>query len=452
MNLSASVACITNNYNRRLNIYSVNQNATSYNVKRKRRSKRKGSLESSTSTSRSSSILRHALTDPTLLYEISSRDCPCDHHRLQRLRESQRLQHSDADPDVDSLVINTFEASVAPFREFLTASSSTTGDSGVNTNSNGSQRSSGRLDKPFKRTFSFSSSSADSSAYDNLDNEVITTVILEHHGCEIVADQHSNNRAHRKSQPFQISPTNDPSQNWTLSTPTTTTLSSTEDTYDSLFSSLKTSHSSSLKELCTCTSDSNLTQLQKSSSKPNHTELHRVASWPRSAPDPHRFDLILNAESKVAENQELKQLPTVPPQRLLQQDFWSIAAVPESISVQELRLGLDSYYPHHPHSEIPPCVRKVIMQQLQSPTPPPHNPKMIKKLSRTITLPEDPSDPTAFTIPYDASKHLPSRSRRSRQVIKIVGTFSFLMTMGIVITVLLCLYWSDTFKPMTMTK
>ena len=204
MNLSASVACITNNYNRRLNIYSVNQNATSYNVKRKRRSKR-GSLESSTSTSRSSSILRHALTDPSLLYEISSRDCPCDHHRLQRLRESQRLsQHSDADPDVDSLVINTFEASVAPFREFLTASSSTTGDSGVNTNSNGSQRSSGRLDKPFKRTFSFSSSSADSSAYDNLDNEVITTVILEHHGCEIVADQHSNNRAHRKSQPFQV--------------------------------------------------------------------------------------------------------------------------------------------------------------------------------------------------------------------------------------------------------
>ena len=239
---------------------------------------------------------------------------------------------------------------------------------------------------------------------------------------------------------LQISPTNDPSQNWTLSTPTTTTLSSTEDTYDSLFSSLKTSHSSSLKELCTCTSDSNLTQLQKSSSKPNHTELHRVASWSRSAPDPHRFDLILNDKQSKVENQELKQLPTVPPQRLLQQDFWS-SSVPESsnqiLPVQELRLGLDSY--HHPHSEIPPCVRKVIMQQLQSPTPPPQNPKMIKKLSRTITLPEDPSDPTAFTIPYDASKHLPSRSRRSRQVIKIVGTFSFLMTMGIVITVLLCL-------------
>ena len=250
---------------------------------------------------------------------------------------------------------------------------------------------------------------------------------------------------------LQISPTNDPSQNWTLSTPTTTTVSSTEEdntTYDSLFSSLKTSHSSSLKELCTCTgSDSNLTtQFQKS--KPNHAELHRVASWPRSNPDPHRFDLILNDKQSKVENQELKQLPTVPPQRLLQQDFWS-SSVPESsnqiLPVQELRLGhldLDSY--HHPHSEIPPCVRKVIMQQLQSPTPPPQNPKMIKKLSRTITLPEDPSDPTAFTIPYDAylkynSRNLPSRSRRSRQVIKIVGTFSFLMTMGIVITVLLCL-------------
>ena len=107
---------------------------------------------------------------------------------------------------------------------------------------------------------------------------------------------------------------------------------------------------------------------------------------------------------------------------------------------------LNPAYQHSEHhSEIPPCVRKVIMQQLQSPTPPPHNPKMIKKMSRTITLPEDPSDPTAFTVPYDAydskchSKHLTSRSRRSRQVIKIVGTFSFLMTMGIVITVLLCL-------------
>ena len=197
MNLSATVACITNNYRPR-NIYTVNSNATSYDVKRHRRTKRRSkraSLDSSTSTSRSSSILRHALTDPTLLYEISSRDCPCDHHRLSRLRESQRKSS-----DVDSLVINSFEASVAPFREFLTggASSSTTGDSGVNTNSNGSQRSSGRLGGPFRGTFSSWSSRSSSDC-----TEVKTTVILEHHGCE---DGHQNNsRAHFKSKPFQVS-------------------------------------------------------------------------------------------------------------------------------------------------------------------------------------------------------------------------------------------------------
>ena len=92
------------------------------------------------------------------------------------------------------------------------------------------------------------------------------------------------------------------------------------------------------------------------------------------------------------------------------------------------------------HDEIPPCVRNVILQQLQSPRPP-NNPKMIKKLSKTITLPDDPSDPTAFTVFHDHTMYynIPkykSRSKRSRQVAKIVGTFSFLMTMGIVILVL----------------
>ena len=92
------------------------------------------------------------------------------------------------------------------------------------------------------------------------------------------------------------------------------------------------------------------------------------------------------------------------------------------------------------HDEIPPCVRNVILQQLQSPRPP-NNPKMIKKLSKTITLPDDPSDPTAFTVFHDHAMYynIPkykSRSKRSRQVAKIVGTFSFLMTMGIVILVL----------------
>ena len=91
-------------------------------------------------------------------------------------------------------------------------------------------------------------------------------------------------------------------------------------------------------------------------------------------------------------------------------------------------------------NEIPPCVRDVILQQLQSPRPP-TNPKMMRKLSKTINLPDDPSDPTAFTVFHDHPMYYnvpkyKSRSKRSRQVAKIVGTFSFLMTMGIVITVL----------------
>ena len=50
------------------------------------------------------------------------------------------------------------------------------------------------------------------------------------------------------------------------------------------------------------------------------------------------------------------------------------------------------------HDEIPPCVRNVILQQLQKPTPnPTHTIKMMKKLSKNINVPDDPSDPTAFT-------------------------------------------------------
>ena len=50
------------------------------------------------------------------------------------------------------------------------------------------------------------------------------------------------------------------------------------------------------------------------------------------------------------------------------------------------------------HDEIPPCVRNVILQQLQRPKPnSTHTIKMMKKLSKTINVPDDPSDPTAFT-------------------------------------------------------
>ena len=102
---------------------------------------------------------------------------------------------------------------------------------------------------------------------------------------------------------FQISPENDPSNNWTLfkvdnpgiQNPGSDQMSSIqEEEFDSLFSSpsLKTSHSSSHKELCTCLggqiSDQDLTVKPK-----GHRLLTRMSSYPKCHPDydPHRYDL-----------------------------------------------------------------------------------------------------------------------------------------------------------------
>merc|ERR1712061_372964 len=192
--------------------------------------------------------------------------------------------------------MGNFEASVAPMRGFLTSTSSN-GDSGINTNSNGSQRSSARgyyddsnSATRSSRAFSLSSSSSSSAAAsdDNENDEAgdkevttTTTVILEHEGCEDdLKEQHkkqqqswcwqehennkvaSNTNSQKNTKPFQISPENDPANNWTLIKVNNNGItqggseqmtSIQEEEYDSLFSSsLKTSHSSSHRELCTC--------------------------------------------------------------------------------------------------------------------------------------------------------------------------------------------------------
>merc|ERR1712061_903564 len=423
--------------------------------------------------------------------------------------------------------MGNFEASVAPMRGFLTSTSSN-GDSGINTNSNGSQRSSARgyyddsnSATRSSRAFSLSSSSSSSAAAsdDNENDEAgdkevttTTTVILEHEGCEDdLKEQHkqqqqswcwhehennkaaSNTNSQKNTKPFQISPENDPANNWTLIKVNNITQGGSEqmssiqeEEYDSLFSSsLKTSHSSSHKELCTCLggqiSDQDLPQQR------GHRLLTRMASYPKCHPDldPHRYDLERKEDSNNLEAAQavsvvgLRQLPTIPPSSY----FWqpkqqqsntqprrSLASTPTSDfhkrpsrTFSHNSFSAISTSPDMIHildveaagsNEIPPCVRDVILQQLQSPRPP-TNPKMMRKLSKTINLPDDPSDPTAFTVFHDHPMYYnvpkyKSRSKRSRQVAKIVGTFSFLMTMGIVITVLCFLYWSDIFKPMTM--
>jgi len=567
MNLSTAVASSqssSSSLSRSRKIYTVNDHATSSTTsggigcqnerhqqhrKRRRFQKRLRSSfgsSASSSSSISKSTLAESETDPGLfLYEITSQNCPCEHHRSARLRESKSQNNfisEDNEDFIDSFIVNNFEASVAPMRGFLTSTASSNGDSGINTNSNGSQRSSARGyyndgNTRSSRAFSLSSSSSSNSASDNdegndkienfpvkpqRDKEVTTTtVILEHfEGCE--DPQHlkqnekqknwcggwneqpapsennkgpatNNTISQKNTKPYQISPENDPSNNWTLikvnniQGGSEQMTSIQEEEFDSLFSSpsLKTSHSSSHKELCTCLggqiSDQDLTAQPRV-----HRLLTRMASYPKCHPDydPHRYDLKQKEATTDLEAVPvvgLRQLPTIPPtsyfwqqqqQQSNTQPRRSMASSPTSdfhkrpsrtfshnnfsaisTSPDMIRHALDIEAAGN-HDEIPPCVRNVIFQQLQSPRPP-YNTKMMKKLSKIINLPDDPSDPTAFTQFHDHTMYynIPkckSRSKRSRQVAKIVGTFSFLMTMGIIILVLCLLYWSDTFKPMTM--
>ena len=193
MNLGTAVACLSSSRN----IYSVDNNnqthqtssATTTPVVNKRPGRQIG--KSSTNSSANSQQKKPKLESikeghQHVLYSANSyQDCPCDHHRLARLREESSQENY-----VD-LVTASFEASLAPLRGLLTPSIST-GDSGVNTNSNGSRRSSGRAVR--ERTFSGSSSTSSSSSPSSscggseLDDApigcVTTTVIVEHNGCE----------------------------------------------------------------------------------------------------------------------------------------------------------------------------------------------------------------------------------------------------------------------------
>ena len=96
----------------------------------------------SSSSSLSKSTIPESESDPGLfLYEVTSQNCPCEHHQSARLRESKSPKNfisEDNENFIDSFIVNNFEASVAPMRGFLTLTeSSSNGDSGINTNSNG---------------------------------------------------------------------------------------------------------------------------------------------------------------------------------------------------------------------------------------------------------------------------------------------------------------------------
>ena len=157
MNLGTTVASSlsTSSLNQPRNIQTVNDHATSSTTtiscrnerpKRRRRFQKRirssfGSSASS-SSSLSKSTIPESESDPGLfLYEVTSQNCPCEHHQSARLRESKSPKNfisEDNENFIDSFIVNNFEASVAPMRGFLTLTeSSSNGDSGINTNSNG---------------------------------------------------------------------------------------------------------------------------------------------------------------------------------------------------------------------------------------------------------------------------------------------------------------------------
>ena len=155
MNLGTTVASSlsTPSLNQPRNIQTVNDHATSSTTiscrnerpKRRRRFQKRirssfGSSASS-SSSLSKSTIPESESDPGLfLYEVTSQNCPCEHHQSARLRESKSPKNfisEDNENFIDSFIVNNFEASVAPMRGFLTLDASSNGDSGINTNSNG---------------------------------------------------------------------------------------------------------------------------------------------------------------------------------------------------------------------------------------------------------------------------------------------------------------------------
>ena len=112
MNLGTAVACLSSSRN----IYSINHETSSQLNKR-----RSFVTKSATKRPKLEAIKEG---QQHVLYSNSSQDCPCNHHRLARLRDESQGNYED-------LITASFEASLAPLRGLLTPSTST-GDSGKN--------------------------------------------------------------------------------------------------------------------------------------------------------------------------------------------------------------------------------------------------------------------------------------------------------------------------------
>lgn len=101
-------------------------------------------------------------------------------------------------------------------------------------------------------------------------------------------------------------------------------------------------------------------------------------------------------------------------------------------------------------SILPQYIQNIIYHSQHAPPKPQHDAKLLKTLSKSILLPEDPADPTAFTVTPGLTRPPKAPWCSSKPVVKIVGTFAILMSLGIIIAVVYVNCFSNTFRPMHM--
>ena len=97
-----------------------------------------------------------------------------------------------------------------------------------------------------------------------------------------------------------------------------------------------------------------------------------------------------------------------------------------------------------PGDELPECLRNVILQnhlehinsRSKDNAKAKAQAKYLKKLSKSIWLPDDPEDPAAFTQTPGFTRTSRKPWCSSKPVYKIVGSFALFMTLGIVIFIL----------------
>ena len=119
---------------------------------------------------------------------------------------------------------------------------------------------------------------------------------------------------------------------------------------------------------------------------------------------------------------------------------------PTSKTVPEYKTCYDGDIQHYlngANPELPLCLQNIILQHVQNAETFPDkssDKKMKKKMSKFFVVPEDPSDPVAFTETFPDHKRTTSKGCcGAKPVHKIVGIFTFLMSAGILI-IIICVY------------